>query len=132
MTAFIYHPRSGDRIFATNVHGGTGIVLVRWQNGCAHVVGGVHLTWGTACPGQHWRNDARAIATHVVNSFGGVAWDDQGIIHLIVPHGTSGVADRLMRATRTRVTNRTWVEEDDIQNQVACLSTPSTPSDSTP
>lgn len=119
MTTFIYCPRSGDRIFAAIPTGD--IVLLRWGNGCTHVIGGTHLSWSTAAPRQHWRLVARALATRIVESFGGVAWDENGCINLIVPSETSGTTEWLMRAARARTIGCTWDESDDGRNQVACI-----------
>jgi len=118
-TTFVYCPRSGDRIFAALAV--NGVVLIRWPNGCSHVVGGTHLSWGTAAPGEHWRDLARAIATRLVETFGGVAWDEQGAVHMVVPPHTSGTVEHLVRATRIRAVHRHREEYDDTSNAVACL-----------
>jgi len=85
MTAhFIYHPRSGDRVFAHKT--AHGIFVVKYDNGCRHVVGGVHVA---LCAGDRhtgaWRTDARALARATVDVAGGIAWDDRGDIHFIAP-----------------------------------------------
>lgn len=95
---FIYRPKSGDRVFAHQAH--ETIVVVEWANGCRHVIGGTLLRYSTAVPGRWWRADAKVVATQVVASVGGIAWDDQGEVSLIVPTEWVGGVHRLMVAAR--------------------------------
>lgn len=94
MTNFIYCPRSGSRIVAAMPN--DFIRVTRWGNGCQHVCGGVLLTWGTSDPGQHWRVNARNMASQIVRSVGGAVWDEQGTICLVVPHSRAVEARDLM------------------------------------
>src|SRR3990167_3087953 len=101
---FIYAPRSGGS--APIAFTGDRIRIVSYSNGCHHVVGGVRLMYETAEPKQHWRHEARVLATEIVYAVGeGVAWDAQGTVSLIVPADRSWKADEIMRgadpATRT-------------------------------
>lgn len=82
-TTFVYRPQSGDRVFAC--HPTADIVVVEWANGCRHVVGGVKLAYHTAGQGQWWRTAARAMADAIIPATGGVAWDCQGEVSLVVP-----------------------------------------------
>ncbi len=77
---FVYHPTTGDRVFAHRPH--PELVVVRWANGCRHVVGGVHVM--VDAPGR-LREATRLVTTGLVNHDGGIAWDDCGRIHAIVP-----------------------------------------------
>jgi hypothetical protein len=96
MSVFIYQPRSGSRVFASQIAATIGVV--RWSNGCRHVLGGLHLEWSSAVPRQHWRTPGRALATSVVQAVGGIAWDEQGLLHLIVPRRSTFRAWELMNA----------------------------------
>lgn len=82
-THFIYCPLSGDRVFKENAS--PEILIVRWQNGSRHIVGGVRLTYYASDPGEYWREAAVRAASQFLSVFPGVAWDDQGQINLIVP-----------------------------------------------
>lgn len=124
---FIYTPRSHDRVFAESAR--AGIAVVRWANRSRHVVGGVLLYYPAACPGAWWRTRARDTATAIVRAVGGVAWDENGAIRLIVPVGCAGFADRLMRAARggaLRTSAKSYGDDavygsDDAHNEAAVL-----------
>lgn len=92
---FIYCPRSGDRVFAENPC--SAVVVVKWSNGCRHVLGGIALSYWTAEPGNHWRNEARIAAASLIAACGGIAWDDQGSISLVVPRAAGVQVDGLMK-----------------------------------
>lgn len=83
MPTFIYHPRSGDRVFAWADHPEIGVI--NWDNGCRHVVGGAHLSVVAVHPGKWWRDQATTVAAALVQAAGGIAWDDQGKVSLILP-----------------------------------------------
>ena len=95
---FIYWPKSGGRVFAQNPTDEVGVV--EWYNGCRHVVGGVLLEYATAQPCMWWRDTARRIAGQIVALAGGVAWDEQGTIMLIVPCSAAAKADQVMKSVR--------------------------------
>lgn len=80
MSIFVYRPRSGDRVFAYYPTEEVGIAL--WGNGSRHVFGGVHLV---LCPGGQGspRLLARRFTEDLVASHGGIAWDEQGIVHVV-------------------------------------------------
>lgn len=83
-TTWIYKPRSGDRVFVEKP--GDEVAIVEWPNGCRHVVGGVHLQYWAAECGSWWRDKARSMAAKAIESIGqGVAWDNQGHVHMVVP-----------------------------------------------
>lgn len=96
MTEFIYRPRSGDRVVAEQPD--DRIVVVRWFNGCRHVVGGVRLEYHAANPGEWWRDVACRAAGDIVQATGGLAWDDRGTVCLVVPAEYIRQADEVMRA----------------------------------
>ncbi|MBI3331476.1 hypothetical protein HYZ99_00775 [Candidatus Peregrinibacteria bacterium] len=84
MNTFVYHPRSGNRIFAQKVT--ASFAVITWANQSAHLAGDhVHLQWWTAAPCDHWRATARRALTEIVEQVGGVAWDDQGVVHVCAP-----------------------------------------------
>lgn len=93
-TCFVYAPRSGDRVFAQQTH--PEVAVIKWSNGCRHVIGGVTLRWYTANPGAHWRAQCRALCAAVVRATGGIAWDAQGEVTLRVPVGHAWDAWRLI------------------------------------
>jgi hypothetical protein len=97
---FVYHPRSSDRVFACWVEGIGLPTVITWQNGCRHVVGGTHLVYESAEPRAHWRYDAERMARRIIDMTGGIAWDDQGTIHLVVPSPAAWQVDRWMRAAK--------------------------------
>jgi hypothetical protein len=86
--AFIYRPRSGDRVLAE--YASPYLVICRWPNGCRHVVGGVHLRWETARPKAYWRNIAAAVFSAAAKAVaentgrGVIVWDDRGFLHVVV------------------------------------------------
>jgi hypothetical protein len=98
-TVFIYQPTTGDRVFASRPN--QFVRVVEWQNGCRHVTGGVHFSWQTATAGRHWRGPAVAMATAIVAAVGGVAWDENGVVHLVVPHTSAYLAWDWMCDTAT-------------------------------
>lgn len=96
MIHFIYQPKSGDRVFASRP---SSLHLIRWGNGCRHIVNATRLTYFAAGSGQWWRDSARAMATCIVDATGdGVAEDDQGTIRLYVAPKNALRANQLMEA----------------------------------
>ena len=91
---FIYAPRSGDRGVAERAH--PEIRVVRYANGCRHVTGGIHLEFEAAQPGTWHRAEARCVAARLVQDHGGIAWDECGTIHMVVPRLTAQRCFRLM------------------------------------
>ncbi len=91
---FIYRPLSGDRVFAEL--SSEWIKIVRWRNGCRHVIGGTHLVFDAAMSRQYWRGIARRLAAAIVAAKSGVAWDERGTINLIVPVHEAFRAHELM------------------------------------
>lgn len=99
-TTWIYRPRSGDRVRA--IIGSAHLGWVEYPNGCRHVVGDLgHLVYEAAQPGRWWRDTATTAACEIVSAIrGGAAWDEQGRVHLLVPHEHAAGADRVMRDVR--------------------------------
>jgi len=91
---WIYKPRSGDRVFAQREH--PELAVHTWEDGCRHVAGGVLLSVVAAEAGAWWRDDATALAKAIVAVAGGLAWDEQGTITLIVPASAALQAARLL------------------------------------
>jgi len=81
---FIYQPRSGDRVFACN-NDVPSIIVLKWDDGCRTIVGGHHLELRCAEPKRWCRAAARRLFSEVVAYSGGIAWDDQGVVHIISP-----------------------------------------------
>jgi hypothetical protein len=81
--SFVYQPRSGSRVFVCNPS--DAIAVIDWGNGCRHVVGGVELVWPCATK-NYWRTEATEVLKSVISQAGGIAWDEQGIVHAVVPH----------------------------------------------
>jgi hypothetical protein len=114
-SCFIYRPVNRDRVFAA-VSGANGPLIVTWANGCRHVLGGAHLSYTASLPRQYWRDEARAVATAIVEALGAagqsaIAWDDRGTIHLVVPVAAAWRAHGLMEATRGEVAPASRPEE---------------------
>jgi hypothetical protein len=119
VATFIYCPKSGDRVFAsleTNA-----IKVVKWPNGCRHVVGGVTLSYHTATPNEHWRYDAVLVAKELVEIIGGIAWDEQGTISMVVPLNKAVIADQWMRKVRWAAIGKNWIPEEDGLNEAKLL-----------
>jgi len=96
---FIYQPRSGDRVFVE--YPGPHIAIVKYSNGCRHVVGGVKLEWFTAEPLRHWRIPATRALRELVQSFQeGIAWDEGGRVFAIVPPSRMETVLHFMRLIR--------------------------------
>lgn len=80
------------------------------------------LTYSTARANYHWRTAARAVATHLINAYGGFAWDENGTVRLLLPRGRAGAAHRLMLAARSREVSSSMVfGDEDAANEVALL-----------
>lgn len=92
---FIYRPVSGDRVFAEKPV--PDICFLVWGNGCRHIVGGQRLDYSTAVPRAWWRDMAKKTAEVVIKRFGGIAWDDQGLVSLVVPSRFAVTAARTMQ-----------------------------------
>ena len=82
MTQFIYRPNSGSRIFAERFK--PELLVFTWGNGCRHVVGGTHLVLRPQ-GSREGREVARRLAESAVFLHGGVAWDEQGCVQVILP-----------------------------------------------
>lgn len=98
MTCFVYCPKSGDRLFAQNTSQNTYVAVVVWGNGCRHVFGGHHLSYTTATPGRYWRLEAHRMASMLVARYGGIAWDAQGEVNIVVPLQNALESHRQMKA----------------------------------
>lgn len=79
-----------------------GLALIRWSLGHVHIAGRdtVLLTYHAADPGHHWRAAANDAARLIVTAVGGLAWDERGVVRLVVPHDYAADADRIMREVR--------------------------------
>ena len=80
MKTFIYHPRSGDRVFETGDL--SRLIVIRWENYSRHVLGGTEFAVDAQGRPRNW---ARRGAAEAVEEYGGLAWDEQGTIHAVVP-----------------------------------------------
>jgi len=98
---FIYRPKSGDRVVAENAT--SEVAVAHWSNGSRHVVGALtRLDYFAAAPKGWWRTAACKAAESVVAAVGGVAWDDQGQVSLVVPIRWALEAHRIMKAVGGR------------------------------
>jgi hypothetical protein len=88
--AFIYRPRSGDRVF-THI-GGESAGVAEHPNGCRHVACAAIVRVEAAESGHWFRDEARDLVTRVAGRFGGVGWDECGTIHYAVPTRAAAVA----------------------------------------
>lgn len=85
---FIYQPKSGSRFIGaacprSEANGQPMLTpAVRWSNGCAHVYG-TGLAWPT--DSRALREELAELAMALACEAGGVAYDEQGTIGLIVP-----------------------------------------------
>lgn len=91
---YIYCPQSGDRVLAERNH--PAIRVVRYRNGCRHVTGGVHLEWTAAEAGRHWRAPGRTVLARCIEDHGGIAWDEGGTLHAVVPRIAAQLVYRLL------------------------------------
>lgn len=97
MRTFVYQPRSGDRVFAQKE--ASSVTVTLFANGSRVVEGDyVELAYNAAAPGRWWRDTARRVAEQIVQAVGGLAWDNQGSIHLIVPPAAALTAASIMQA----------------------------------
>ena len=93
--AFIYAPTTGDKVFAQKEH--RSIVVVKYRNQSRHVWGGSPvLSWEAAQAGKYWRSAAARIAASLIESYGGIAWDERGTIRMIVPANMAVQAMEIM------------------------------------
>lgn len=101
IVTFIYQPCSGDRVFAESYPDDKATPeVVKHPNGCRHVIGGAHLWWDTVVPTKWWRTQAKVLADKLLQQWGGVAWDDQGTIHIVTcePSKVCAAMDAAARA----------------------------------
>jgi len=124
MMNFIYTPKSGDRVFVKKEC--PQVLAVQYHNGSYHVFGGVRLEFTTCLPGRaYWRAAAKTMAAMVVGTYGGVAWDDKGVVMMIVPDAAAKQALGLMGMAREGHTaysidgNRV-AANDSVKNHLAC------------
>lgn len=96
--SFVYAPASGDRVLIEVVS--DYVKVVRQDNGCRHAIGGTHLWWYADGVENHWRYEAARLATAIVRAVGGLAWDAEGNVHLVVPVHVAFAAYGLMYAER--------------------------------
>ena len=98
---FIYTPKSGDRCLA--VVPTEECIVVTWPNQSRHAVGRLRqVEIEAAQQGRWFRRDAREVAKALVEGIGGVAYDDCGMIVLIVPDGWQQIAVDLVSAAETQ------------------------------
>lgn len=115
---FVYCPTSGDRVFTESLT--PYVFVVRYPNGCRHVAGGCHLQYWTAGPGNYWRSEAVGMASALVTAFrGGIAWDERGTIHVVVPTQDGKRADNMMLAAARAA--YTSVSREDIEVNLASM-----------
>jgi hypothetical protein len=119
---FVYCPKSGDRVFAEKPH--TTISILRWSNRCRHVIGGCHLSYAAANAGSWWRTQAVRLATAIVDSVGGIAWDEQGTVHLIVPAPSAYQADRLVSRASPKTSSDERLENAIALSGIGCPLAP--------
>lgn len=105
MSVFIYRPKSGSRVFSENPN--RHIRVTTWGNGCKHVEGGVHLSWNAAAQGNNWRQEGRVLMDRIVMAVGGVAWDEQGTLSIVVPTSKAYKAWELISCLDADRTRRT-------------------------
>ena len=121
---FIYTPKSGCRLFSSKDTNFVG--RVTYINSSHHVMGGVKLEFPAAAQGRaYWRPAAKQMADMLVTTYGGVAWDHQGTICMVVPRRAAKQAIAAMEAARCSYTSYDpdGVRIDgaaDLQNHLAC------------
>lgn len=84
---FIYCPTTGDRVFAEKTH--KSIAVVQWANNCRHAHGGAHFVLPTAWSGAWYRDDACRVVADFVAIHGGIAWDENGDVNVVIPRSAS-------------------------------------------
>lgn len=95
-THWIYQPKRGSKVVA--ISGCPSISVIQYPNGCRHVMGGVRLSYQTAKPNNHWRESARNLVMQIVMSIGGIAWDDSGLVSMVVPFDKAFYAANMVEA----------------------------------
>jgi hypothetical protein len=81
---FVYAPRSGPRwLPGAGPREGIVVPTVVWQNQSAHVYG-YRVSVRASIPGRYWRDEAREAARAVALYFGGLAYDNQGEVSVVV------------------------------------------------
>lgn len=96
MRRFIYCPRSGSRVFAEMA---TPTVTIETLGNNSKVSsGGVTLRFTTSIPKAHWRTAGRLMAARLIDEVGGIAWDEQGTLFMVVPlHAAENILDSMIR-----------------------------------
>lgn len=109
--AYIYAPTTGDRVFACDTTRG-GLVVVRYRNGSRHVLGsGVEVSAHCSSPGHWCRTDARRAVSQIVSRYGGIGWDAQGTVHVLVPPHAAGLARAALAAVLEAAGDRQQAEK---------------------
>ncbi len=116
MHTFVYGPREKDYVIEKNP--GPEIAIVEWPNTCRHVVGGVHLQYFAAKTRNWCRSAARNVAMGIVQATTGIAWDDKGLISLVVPARYAWQANELM----TEICRKSCWQKDNEKNMINMLS----------
>lgn len=82
---YIYAPKSGSRVLSA--HPTPQVAVISHLNNSTTVVGdAVDVRWSAADPGPSYcRMDAGRLAVEIAEARGGVAYDDQGTVGVIVP-----------------------------------------------
>jgi len=89
-THFVYCPRSGARWIGTaGPRPETAVAWRRYSNGCVHARG-ILVEIEAAEPRRWWRDDAQIAVRQAAYRVGGLAWDDNGIIRIVVPADRTG------------------------------------------
>lgn len=83
LQTFIYAPTTGPTIFAR--YPVRELAILTYRNEAAHVIGGRHLQLDTATRREWWRSAARRLVQELLEAVGGIGWDVEGQIHLVVP-----------------------------------------------
>ena len=119
---FIYTPKSGSRVFASKES--KYVFTVRYTNGSYHVLGGVKIQFITCLPGKsYWREAAKVMAAMVIATYGGVAWDEKGVVIMVIPKAAAKQALGLMAMSQQAYTSydaNSAVSGDSILNHLAC------------
>lgn len=99
MLTWIYTPTTGSRLFISKLSVGIQ-ALVTWACGSMHVLHeGVQLSWASADPGEWWRDTCTAAIKACPCPV--IGWDENGVIHAIVPIPAAREVVRWLTAVKT-------------------------------
>jgi len=96
------------------------VVIIDNNDETYTIIGGIELVYITYIDkDRRWESEAIKIAKEIISSTGGIAWNDNGKISLVVPVDYAVEVDKWMRKTRDLYINTPFsLFEEDYNNAI--------------